>query len=82
MGLFKDLNTPHGHIIVCLFLIVLGAVFTKLQVPKGEDLIIGATGVLFMAMRQSQRVPDANAQIDKVTTIREETKVTPQEPKA
>lgn len=53
----KELNAPHGHIIVCLILILLGAGFIKLGIPKGEDMIIGSTGVLFMAMRQGQKDP-------------------------
>jgi hypothetical protein len=46
-----QLDTPGGHILCCLVLILLGAGLWKLGVPKSDDLIIGATGVLFGSMR-------------------------------
>lgn len=47
----SQLDTPSGHIVVCLVLILVGAALWKLGVPKSDDLIIGATGVLFGSMR-------------------------------
>lgn len=43
-------DTHGGHIIVCSFLLVLGAVFIKLQIPKGDDIIVFALGVLARSM--------------------------------
>ena len=39
-----------GHIVVSLILIALGAALWLLKVPKGEDLIPFATGVLARSM--------------------------------
>ncbi len=39
-----------GHILISLLLIGLGALLWKLQVPKGEDLIPFALGVLARSM--------------------------------
>jgi hypothetical protein len=47
----EQLDTAGGHIMVCLALIGIGAGFYVLKIPKAEDLIVGATGVLFAAMR-------------------------------
>ena len=44
------IDTPGGHIVVCIILIFVGAGLWKLGMPKGDDLIVGATGVLFAAM--------------------------------
>ena len=45
------LDTPGGHILVCMALIGIGALFHACGVPKAEDLIVGATAALFAAMR-------------------------------
>lgn len=47
----SSLDTPGGHIVVCLALMILGAAFIKAHVPKGEDVIVGAVGVLYGSMR-------------------------------
>jgi hypothetical protein len=39
-----------GHVVVSLILILLGAALWLLKVPKGEDLIPFATGVLARSM--------------------------------
>ena len=39
-----------GHVVVSLILIVLGAALVLLKVPKGEDLIPFALGVLGRSM--------------------------------
>ena len=44
------LEREAGHIVVSLILIVMGAVLWHLKVPKGEDLIPFATGVLARSM--------------------------------
>lgn len=49
--LCNQLDTPGGHILTCLSLICIGAGLWKLGIPKADDLIVGATGVLFAAMR-------------------------------
>jgi hypothetical protein len=45
------MDTPGGHILVCLAVIFIGAAFYFFKVPKGEDLIMMASGALFMAVR-------------------------------
>ena len=50
-GFIAQLDTPGGHIVVCLLLIVMGALLYKAGIPKTDDLIVGATGVLFGSMR-------------------------------
>lgn len=44
------LEREAGHIVVSLILIVLGAALWILKVPKAEDLIPFATGVLARSM--------------------------------
>lgn len=50
-ALFDQIDTPGGHICACFLLIAIGAAFFKFGIPKAEDLIVGATGVMFGAMR-------------------------------
>ena len=47
----EALDTPGGHMLVCLLVVLIGAAFCRVAIPKGEDLIIGGSGALFMAMR-------------------------------
>jgi hypothetical protein len=54
-----NLDTPGGHIIVCLTLILLGAALWKCAIPKSEDVIVGAVGVLFGSMRGRGGQPPA-----------------------
>jgi len=49
--LLAQLDTPGGHIVCCLILILLGAGLWAVGVPKSDDLILGATSVLFGSMR-------------------------------
>jgi hypothetical protein len=49
-GLCASLEREAGHVAVSLVLIVLGAAFWLLKVPKGEDLIPFALGVLGRSM--------------------------------
>lgn len=51
-----QLEREAGHIVVSLVLIILGAVLWYFKVPKGEDLVPFATGVLARSMigKQSQ----------------------------
>lgn len=46
-----QIDTPGGHMLICLFVICLGATFTALRLPKGEDLIVAGAATLFQAMR-------------------------------
>lgn len=48
---FDSINSTGGNMIVCLLVIVTGAVFYRLGIPKAEELIMGGSGALFMAMR-------------------------------
>ena len=44
------LEREAGHVVVCLLLIAMGAGLWMLKVPKGEDLIPFALGVLGRSM--------------------------------
>ena len=48
--LCQFLEREAGHVVVSLILIALGAGLWLLKVPKGEDLIPFATGVLARSM--------------------------------
>ena len=45
------IDTPGGHILVCSIMIIVGGIMFKINIPKGEDIIVGAVAVLFAAMR-------------------------------
>jgi hypothetical protein len=47
---FGELDSPGGHIAVCIGLILLGAALSKFSVPKAEDLIIFALGTMGRSM--------------------------------
>ncbi|HZT29227.1 MAG TPA: hypothetical protein VFA33_05055 [Bryobacteraceae bacterium] len=49
-----------GHIVVCLILIAMGAGLWLLKVPKGEDLIPFALGVLGRSMVGRKNAPEDN----------------------
>jgi hypothetical protein len=44
------LDTPGGHILTGMVLIILGGVFLKVQIPEGKDLILFASGALMRSM--------------------------------
>lgn len=44
------LDTPGGHVLVGVILILIGGVFLKLSIPEGKDLILFASGALFRSM--------------------------------
>ena len=48
------LDTPGGHMLMCLVLVLLGATFHLFGVPKGEDLIISGSGALLFAMKNAR----------------------------
>lgn len=46
------LDTPGGHMLACLLLVVLGlAAFRYIDNNLGSTMVLGATGVLFGAMK-------------------------------
>ena len=49
--LVATLDTPGGHMLMCLLVILVGAGFALLKIPKAEDLIIAGSGALFISMR-------------------------------
>ena len=55
MTRFEQIDTPSGHILVCLALILIGAAFHKASIPKSDDLIVGGSGALMMAMRSAAK---------------------------
>ena len=54
------LEREAGHILVSLVLIILGAALWLLKVPKGEDLIPFALGVLGRSMIGRKPTPEEN----------------------
>lgn len=44
------LATEGGHILICLMLLVMGAVMFKLQIPYGHELMISAGSILERSM--------------------------------
>ena len=54
------LEREAGHVTVSLALIVLGAALYLLRVPKGEDLIPFALGVLGRSMIGRKSAPEEN----------------------
>ena len=73
-----SIDTAGGHLIVCLIVILIGAAFCALKIPKGEDLIMAGSGALFMSMRgrgalnndtdapqQGARIPAPKAEVEK-----------------
>ena len=52
------LEREAGHVVVSLILIVLGAGLWLLKIPKGEDLIPFATGVLARSMIGRKPAPE------------------------
>ena len=50
--LFAAIDTPGGHMVICLFLIVAGVgAHLFIQDPLLHDLVIASEGVLFGAMK-------------------------------
>ena len=49
-GLIRFLEREAGHVVVSLILIAMGAALCLLKVPKAEDLIPFALGVLARSM--------------------------------
>lgn len=48
---FVDAFDSHGgHILICIFLLGIGALFIKLGIPKGDDIIVFSLGVLARSM--------------------------------
>ena len=52
------LEREAGHLVVCLILIVMGAGLWMLKVPKGEDLVPFALGVLGRSMIGRKPTPE------------------------
>jgi hypothetical protein len=55
------LEREAGHVVVCLILIAMGAGLWMLKVPKGEDLIPFALGVLGRSMIGRKPNPEDTA---------------------
>ena len=43
----EAVNTPGGHIVVLLFVIVIGIVALKMGIPRGDEILIGALAVMW-----------------------------------
>lgn len=48
--MINRLDTPGGHIVVCLFLVVFGCILSTFHAPKSEDIIVFALGALGRSM--------------------------------
>ncbi len=69
-----SLDSPDGHIAICLVLMILGAVFYKLQIPKGEDIIIGAFGGLLACLRANSYVPQSRELLPPSSYLKDESR--------
>jgi len=45
-----NLDSPSGHIFVCLLLLVYGSILSLYMAPHAEDIVIFALGVLSRSM--------------------------------
>ena len=61
MSRAEFLEREAGHVVVSLILIVLGAGLWLLKIPKGEDLIPFALGVLGRSMIGRKPTPEDTA---------------------
>lgn len=52
--LLKQINTQGGHIVLLTFFVVVGVLMLVFKVPKGEDVIMGALGGLYVALRPAK----------------------------
>ena len=57
MTLADFLEREAGHVMVSLALILIGAALWAIHMPKGEDLIVFALGVLGRSMIGTKRAP-------------------------
>ena len=48
--MFDALDTHGGHVVICLFLLAIGAIFIKIGIAEGRDLIVFSMGVLARSM--------------------------------
>ncbi len=55
--LAQFLEREAGHVTVCLLIILFGAGFAVLQIPKAEDLIVFGLGALGRSMVGSAKLP-------------------------
>jgi hypothetical protein len=72
--LVATLDTSGGHMLICLFVIGLGALFASIKLPKGEDLIVAGAATLFQAMRgrgSENHLPNAAVTTTKTETASE-----------
>jgi membrane associated rhomboid family serine protease len=69
------LDSPGGQIAVCLTLVILGAVFSLLQLPEGKELIIGGSSALFAVMRaHSQYIPQSRELLPPTDYLKDESR--------
>jgi hypothetical protein len=54
--MFDHLNKPGGHIVVLLFLVALGLLALKLQIPKADQIVFDSLTVLLMLLSSKQSV--------------------------
>lgn len=54
-GLAAFLEREAGHVLLAFALLFVGAAFHKMQVPKAEDLILVAVGVMTTCMRAGRK---------------------------
>lgn len=49
--MIDHLDTPAGHMLICLVVLLLGGAFHLFGIPKADDLIVGGSAALFACMR-------------------------------
>lgn len=85
-GFIGQIDTPGGHILICLILIAIAAGLWALHVPKSDDLMVGAMSVLFGSMRgrggsgPEKDIPSTDPVVKSNTTTTESTVTAPVTP--
>lgn len=55
------LDTPGGHILVALFIFVVGVLLAVFKVELGKEITVGALASLWTALRTGKRDNDGSA---------------------
>lgn len=75
--MLRSLETEGGQILAAFFLLILGAVFVRLHIPKAEDVLPFALGLLsrsMMAGRREVSVKGRDVSVEQTSVAVSETK--------
>lgn len=73
MPKLSSLDQPAGHILCGFALVIIGAVFYKLSIPKSEDLIVGGLTYIGLAAKglngRGVMLPPSNSDTKTTTEV-------------